>query len=66
VSVRGEFVIVDLAGAAAALSMALEQVVGPAVTTASPERIVRQHEPSIVIVGTGLLSSGRAAMSRSC
>src|SRR5437773_571441 len=54
--VRGEFVIVDLARAAAALSMALEQDVGP--VAASAKRVVLRHDPSIVIVGTGFLSPG--------
>jgi hypothetical protein len=34
-----------------------------AVTAASPKRVVLQHDPSIVIVGTGFLSPGRAATS---
>ena len=43
--------------------MALEQDDGPAVTAASPRRVVLQHDPSLVIVGTGFLGPGRAATS---
>jgi hypothetical protein len=43
--------------------MALEQDVGRAVTAASRKRVVLQHDPSIVIVGTGFLSPGHAATS---
>jgi hypothetical protein len=43
--------------------MALEQDVGSAVRAASPQWVVLQHDPGIVIVGTGYLSPGRAATS---
>jgi hypothetical protein len=55
-------IIVDLARATAALSTALEQDVGPAVTAADPKRVALQHDSGIVVVGgTGFLSPSHAA-----
>jgi hypothetical protein len=56
-------VLSGVSGVTYTTKKALEQDVGPAITAASPKRVVLQHDPSIVIVGTGFLSPGRAATS---
>jgi hypothetical protein len=56
-------VLSGVSGVTYTTKKALEQDVGPAITAASPKRVVLQHDASIVIVGTGFLSPGRTATS---